>query len=330
MDSNHFNQAASELAKGIISGNRIAVSRAISLAEDSTNFAAELLSNLGRPKGETLRIGITGPPGVGKSTIVAGLIPHLIAQKKKVGALLVDPTSPLSGGAVLGDRIRLHSSSESDSVYVRSMASRGSLGGISASTGAALRILEHWGADIVIVESVGIGQLGSDIASLADVVFLVLAPGAGDAIQTMKSGIIETADVFAINKADLPGVPALMANLEADARGSDGSLPRILTLTANSGDGITAIWDVFVKVRAEIISGPEWPIRAKKRAGYELKHVLQSLLMEHLFDNKRFTGEYDNLVRDIFDEKADIYTSALNILKKISEYLYSANQDNLK
>ncbi len=320
MDKRNTGSAAKALAEQILGRDRLAISRAISLAEDSPGFAAELLSELGKPKEPALRLGITGPPGVGKSTIVAGLLPLLLAKYEKAGAILVDPTSPFSGGAVLGDRIRLKEAAESDRVFVRSMASRGSLGGISSSTGAALRILEHWGAKAIVIESVGTGQLGTDIATLADVVFLVLAPGAGDSMQTLKSGILEAADAFIINKADMPGVAALAANLEADARLSDGSPPRIIEAVARTGEGIDALWDEFVKIRASLVSGGDWERRLKMRTKSELLFIVQSLIMENLTADARFSKEFDECVDNVVWEKEEIYSIALKLAERVGKH----------
>ena len=320
MQSPDCSNLAASVADGVRAGERLAVSRAISLAEDSPRFAAELLSALGKPAKPSMRLGITGPPGVGKSTIVSGLIPFLVNAGLRAGALLVDPTSPLSGGAVLGDRIRLLESSQHDSVFVRSMASRGALGGISAATGAALRILEHWGADVVIIESVGVGQLGGDISSLADVVFLVLAPGAGDAIQTMKSGLLESADVFAVNKADLPGVPALIANLEADARLPDGSPPRIITLIAAESGGIPEFWHAFTDTRTALMEKGLWSERIRSRTIKELEFVFQSLLAEKVKRNKSFSAEFDKHCLKIINEDGNLYACALELLESMPEY----------
>jgi len=304
-------ETSAELKKG----GKHALARAITLVEDSPRFAGTLFESLGTRAPEAMRLGITGPPGVGKSTIISRLIPRILDDGYKLGVLLVDPTSPISGGAVLGDRIRLSEILKRNDVFVRSLASRGSLGGVSLATGAAIRLLEHWGADVVIVETVGMGQAGTDIAFLADVVFLTLSPGAGDAVQTMKSGILEVADAYIVNKADMPGIPSLIASLEADLVMEDGSSPVILTANALKGEGIEEVWQRFRELRDSKMTGDKGLEFRKMRTAGELKFVTELLLRDMMWNDAGLTRRADELISAICNGRVDIFGAALTLLE---------------
>src|SRR5579875_4048431 len=193
-----------ELSRGVLIGDRKAVSKAITLVENRVPGYLDLLSKIFPSTGKAFVVGITGPPGTGKSTLVDRLITAFRSRGLKVGVLAVDPSSPVSGGALLGDRVRMQDHATDSGVFIRSMASRGQLGGLSAATPQALRVLDAAGFDLILIETVGVGQAEVDIASLADSTIVLVAPGMGDAIQAAKAGILEVADIFAVNKADRP------------------------------------------------------------------------------------------------------------------------------
>jgi GTPase len=202
------------LVGDVLRGDVRAVARAISLVEDDRPEAPALLAALFPHAGKSLVVGVTGPPGAGKSTLVDRMTARLRAQGRTVGIVAVDPTSPFSGGAILGDRIRMQAHALDAGVFIRSMATRGSVGGLARATGEVIKLLLAFGHPWVLVETVGVGQTELDIMRLVDTTVVVLVPESGDAIQTMKAGLMEVADVFVVNKADRPGAPALMAELK--------------------------------------------------------------------------------------------------------------------
>jgi LAO/AO transport system kinase len=207
--------AAAKLARAVLSGDTRAAARACRWVDDAWPGKTELLAALYPSAARCWIIGVTGSPGVGKSTLTSRLVQHLRAQGGRVGVVAVDPTSPFSGGAILGDRIRMQAHSADGDVFVRSVATRGAHGGLSRTTADVARVLAAWGAGVVVIETVGVGQDELDVMRVADTTLVIQAPGAGDDIQAAKAGLLECADVFAVNKADLAGAEAVAENLRA-------------------------------------------------------------------------------------------------------------------
>lgn len=228
-----------DLLKQLHQGNSRSIARAISLVEDKSPEAGQILAGLNQDRIEqSLILGITGPPGAGKSTLTAGLIRHLRDQGQRVGIVAIDPSSPVSGGAILGDRIRMMAHALDADVVVRSMATRGRLGGLCASAGAAVRIMAASGCRTVIIETVGVGQTEMDIIGMADMTLMILAPGFGDDIQAMKAGILEVADLLVINKADQPGADKLALDLGTVFRDIREKEMRLRKTVATEEEGI--------------------------------------------------------------------------------------------
>ena len=229
------------LISELVGGSRRALARLLSRIERDPLQAPAVMSALHAHAGGAYRIGLTGPPGSGKSTLVDGLVRLLRANGKTVGVVAVDPTSAFSGGAVLGDRVRMRKHSLDDGVFIRSLATRGARGGLSRAASAAVVAMDVFGMDFVIVESVGVGQTELDIMGVADTVVVALVPEAGDAVQALKAGLIEIADIVVVNKADRQGAESLAAAVEGELRGRDGMgwwMPPVLLTRAHRGLGL--------------------------------------------------------------------------------------------
>jgi LAO/AO transport system kinase len=226
-----------------------AIGRAISLVEDGDASAEVILSSLDEDLvSKATILGITGPPGAGKSTLTNSIIAQLRQQKERIGIIAIDPTSPISGGAILGDRIRMMQHATDKDVVMRSMATRGRLGGLCATAGAAVRIMASCGCSTIIIETVGVGQSEMDIIRLADITLLVLAPGLGDDIQAMKAGLLEVADLLVVNKADCAGAETLAMDLEAVVRKGSANPIQVSMTVATEGKGIVELLDRISKV----------------------------------------------------------------------------------
>jgi LAO/AO transport system kinase len=240
------------IAEGIKEKDPRSIARAISMVEDGTPEAADLLALLDDSLYEKAYVlGITGPPGVGKSTLTNQLIFSFRKQSRRVGIIAIDPSSPISGGALLGDRIRMMQHAVDADVVVRSMATRGRLGGLCAAAGATARIMAASGCSPIIIETVGVGQSEMDIIRLADITALVLAPGLGDEVQAMKAGLLEVADLMVVNKADCSGAEALALDLETVTRSDTNSQIPVCMTTASDGSGVDELLSVIETIHEE-------------------------------------------------------------------------------
>ena len=255
-----------ELAALVRSGDRRAIARAISLVEDEATAAAELMRTLWPHVGGAAVVGITGPPGVGKSTLVGALVSEVRRSGRTVGVVAVDPSSPFTQGAVLGDRVRLVEHDTDAGVFFRSMGRRGRLGGVAEATALASAILSAAGFDVVLIETVGAGQSDIRIADMADVVVLALQPGSGDSVQAIKAGVMEIPDVVALTKADLPGVDVFRSELRLALGIDPQTAPRLVELSVPNGQGVGELWGAVTVVLDEL--GPAG-VAARRRAGAE-------------------------------------------------------------
>ena len=244
-----------QLAAAIRRGDRAALARGITFAENEPAKAAALLKRLGSG-GKAFVLGVTGPPGTGKSTLVDQLIGLSRAEGLKVGVIAVDPTSPITGGALLGDRIRMTRHTGDRSVYIRSMASRGWSGGLSRATSQAIRLLDASGFDIVLLETVGIGQSDIEVVGVSHAVLVVLMPGLGDDIQVSKAGLMEVGDIYVVNKADLEGADPMVTSLLSLFRESRRK-PVVLKVSARSGEGLEKLQRCVEEIRGRFVSGDQ-------------------------------------------------------------------------
>lgn len=307
-----------QLAEEVTKGNSRAISRVISLIENSSPRARPIQKRIFKNAGRAHVIGITGSPGAGKSTLVDGLAVSLRAQGQKVAILAIDPSSPFSGGAILGDRIRMTKTLEDSSVFVRSMATRGALGGISRATLDAIQVLDAGGFETVIVETVGVGQAEVDIVRTADSCVVVLVPGMGDSVQAIKAGILEIADIFVVNKADREGADHLRKDLTvllslADYGDADWK-PEIVNTVATTLVGVPELTQCLAKHR-EWLRGSE---EGRKRKLRVLKDMIMKLAADLTMSKVSSVGgkDLELLAQQCFERKKDPYSVAQELLKK--------------
>jgi LAO/AO transport system kinase len=299
-------------------GDARSVARLISLVENGSPELPRVAAALAPYAGHAQVVGLTGAPGVGKSTTTNELVRALRAAGHRVGVLAVDPSSPFTGGSILGDRIRMQEHTMDAGVYIRSMSSRGQLGGLAAATPQAVRVLEGAGCDVVLVETVGVGQAEVEIASLADTTLVLLAPGMGDAIQAVKAGILEIADVFVVNKADRPGADATYRDIQGmlalGERGPDDWRPLVVRAVAVKNEGIDDIAAAIEKHRAWMAGNGEARRRRERRAAGEVEAIALGTLRARLGSVREGTA-LDALAARVADGEIDPYAAADELIK---------------
>jgi LAO/AO transport system kinase len=289
------------------------IARLISLVEDGAPELREIMAALAPHTGRARVIGLTGSPGVGKSTTTAALIGAYRSAGDRVGVLAIDPSSPFSGGALLGDRVRMQDHAGDEGVYIRSMASRGHLGGLSRATPQAVRVLDAAGFDVVLIETVGVGQAEVDVAALADTTVVLIAPGMGDSVQAAKAGILEVADVLVVNKADRDGASNTVRDLQAMLSYADRSAgawtPPIIRTVASAGDGIDEVVAAIAAHAAWAQAAGALEERRVRRARAELRSILVDRLDAGLLDPA--TAErLGRLAGDVAGGRLDAYAAA--------------------
>jgi LAO/AO transport system kinase len=306
------------LADRVLGGDPRAMARAISLIEDEAASATDLLRAIFPRTGRAYLIGVTGPPGAGKSTLVDRMTQELRARGKTVGVVAVDPTSPFSGGAILGDRVRMQAHAGDPGVFIRSMATRGHLGGLARATYEVALVLDAAGKDVVLIETVGVGQDEVDIVRTADVSIVTLVPGTGDEVQALKAGIMEIADLFVVNKADRDGVDRTVASIESllalESYPPEAWRPPILKTQATSGAGVPELLDMVDRFRAR--AGQDVNARRRTRSEYRLRELLADRFLEHVSREVLGNGEFDALLERIAGRTVDPYSAANEIIAR--------------
>jgi LAO/AO transport system kinase len=311
-----------ELIDKILSGNVNAAARLMREVEDEAPHAIEELNNLYAHTGHAHIVGVTGAPGVGKSTLVDSLIAVYRGENLTVGVIAIDPTSPFSGGAILGDRVRMQQHGPDEKVFIRSLATRGWAGGLSRATISMIHILDAMGKDIVLVETVGAGQSEVDIARAADTVIVVLSPASGDEMQIIKAGIMEIADIFVVNKADKEGAQGIAASIEfmlgMKTAPATKWKPGILLTEAISNKGVEELAHEIISHRESLISRGELEERRRERARLELFEAIESSIKNYVHGEIE-QSRIEKLVGDVAGRKTSPHTAAMKIITQFSK-----------
>ncbi|MBI5015911.1 MAG: methylmalonyl Co-A mutase-associated GTPase MeaB [Deltaproteobacteria bacterium] len=306
----------------LLGGDELAASKLISLVENKSPQVPEIMRQIHPHTGSAAILGFTGPPGVGKSSLVDQFIYIACAKNLRVGVLAIDASSPYTGGALLGDRIRFGDYSGNDGVYIRSMGTRGHLGGLAQASRGAIRILDALGCDLVLVETVGVGQIELDIVKEVDTVVVVTMPGSGDYVQTMKAGIMEIADVFAVNKSDLPGADLAYSELVRFlhmAHKDSAWLPQVVSTCATKGEGLKELWTAAEAHREFLLQED----RISRRRKEQVKGEIEDLVLCRLKDDFWNIGWHGQRIQEVIDKvyarELDLYSARDEIVAQIVE-----------
>ena len=307
------------LAEGVRTGDTRALARAISLVENGDPLAYDLVRDIYPDTGRTYAVGITGPPGVGKSSLISGLIGHIRAQERTIGVISVDPSSPFTHGALLGDRIRLSDHFLDPGVFIRSMGTRGHLGGLAETTLQALLVLDAAGKDLVFLETVGAGQSEVEVIGIADTVVLVLMPGSGDSVQALKAGIMEIPDVIAINKMDHPAAKTMLKEVRSilSLDRDRAWKPPIVLTEATRGENIPELWEKVEEHRAHLESGGLLEERRRKNLAGEVFAVASGRAKAHLQQAVADDPELRRLLDEVQRRELDPLTAVKEIMERV-------------
>jgi LAO/AO transport system kinase len=309
-----------ELVTRILGGDKRAVARAITYIENDDPDKGQILRDLHPHTGKAYLVGLTGSPGAGKSSLTDRVIAYLRKELDlKIGIIAVDPTSPFTGGAILGDRVRMGSHALDPGVFIRSMGTRGSLGGLARATQEAIRVLDAWGCDVILIETVGVGQSELDIMNVADTTVVVLNPSAGDHIQTMKAGIMEIADLFAINKADLPGTDKTEKEVMymLDLLGHIPWRPPVVRTISRENKGIPELWQAIQDHKAYLQDSGIWEQRRHKRRQDEIVTMIEGTMARKLKDLIASDADWKSKLVEVEAGTIDPFSLADEMLGKL-------------
>ncbi len=306
-----------ELVQRILQKDKRACARLITLVENNDPEAEEALKALYPHTGRAYVIGVTGPPGSGKSSVVDKLTQYYRAQEKTIGIIAIDPSSPFTGGALLGDRIRMQDMATDSGVFIRSMGTRGHMGGLSLATKDAIKVLDAFGKDIIMVETVGTGQDEVDIVKAADTILVVTMPSLGDDIQAIKAGILEIGDIFVVNKSDLDFADRAAMELETmlDLNAAKKWRPPVIKTVANMGEGISELAEAIKAHMDYLHKEGLLAEKRKTRVETELLEVLGQCIVKEVLEKARKTNYFDDLVNCIIKREMDCYTAAEKLLE---------------
>lgn len=312
-------QIMPRLVRELLEGNRRALARIISIVENDDEQKYALLQSLYPYTGRAYIIGLTGAPGSGKSSLADRLLKELRAQAYTAAVIAVDPTSPFTGGAILGDRIRMQDHVLDPGVFIRSMGTRGNLGGLSRATREAVQVMDAFGKDYILVETVGVGQSEVDIAKMADTTVVVLTPAGGDSVQTIKAGIMEIADIFVVNKADLPGAErsALEVNQMIELKERCGWRPPVLPTVSVRDEGISNLWQRILDHRQYLEQSGRLNQARKEQVKRELAEQVEHLVKSKVWEQIRVKAPLERLIGEIVQRQRDPYSAARELLSMI-------------